>query len=342
MEVESVRVGFRTVEIRDGRLWINGVAVLLRGVNRHEMDPDTGHYVDRASMVRDILLMKQFNINAVRTSHYPDAPLWYDLCDEYGLYLIDEANIETHGLVGKPGLPAADPIWRAAFVDRARNMVERDKNHPSIVIWSLGNESGYGPNHDAMAEWIRAADPTRPIHYEGAFDAPMVDMVSVMYPRIADPVISVADPRKRRKSLIQLAEDPHDQRPVLMCEYAHAMGNSPGNFKEYWDVIESHPRCIGGFVWEWVDHSVRQRTPDGKDYFTYGGDFGEKQHDSNFCIDGMNWPDRQPHPCMWEYKKVLEPVRVAAIDLAAGTVEITNNYDFSDLSHLATVMEADC
>ena len=336
VEAESVRVGLRKVEIHDGRLWINGVAVLLRGVNRHEMDPDTGHYVSRESMVRDIVLMKQFNINAVRTSHYPDAPLWYDLCDEYGLYLIDEANLESHGLVGLPGLPANDPVWRAGFVDRARNMVERDKNHPSIVIWSLGNESGYGPNHDAMAEWIRSVDATRPIHYEGAFDAPMVDMVSVMYPRIADPVVSASDPRKWRKSLIQLAEDPDDKRPVLMCEYAHAMGNSPGNIKEYWDVIESHPRCIGGFVWEFVDHSVRQRTPDGRDYFTYGGDFGEKQHDGNFCIDGMNWPDRQPHPCMWEYKKVLEPVRVAALDLAAGAVQISNNYDFSSLEHLAT------
>lgn len=331
VEAQKVGVGFRSVAIKNGRLLVNGVPVLLRGVNRHESDPDTGHYVTRESMLRDILLMKQNNINTVRTSHYPDAPLWYDLCDQYGLYLVDEANIESHGLGDRA---AEEPIWRAAFLDRGKNMVERDKNHPSVIIWSLGNESGNGPNHPAMTEWMHAYDKTRPVHYERCFDAPHTDIVSVMYPRLADPVIARAEPGRRRKSFIELAEDPHETRPLFMCEYAHAMGNSPGNLKEYWDVIESHRRCIGGCVWEWTDHSVRQHTADGEPYFTYGGDFGEKTHDSNFCIDGMVWPDREPHPCVAEYKKVIEPVRVTAVDLGKRTVMIENRYDFLSLDHL--------
>ena len=331
LEVERCHVGFRKVEIREGRLWLNGAPVRLRGVNRHEHDPERGHAVTPESMVQDIRLMKQFNINAVRTSHYPNDPRWYDLCDRYGLYLIDEANLETHGLFGEP---ANDPNWQPAFVDRVARMVERDKNHPSVIIWSLGNESGYGPNHDAMAAWVRAHDATRPIHYEGAFDAPIVDMVSVMYPRLAPP-FAEDDGERRRKYLIDLAEDPKETRPLLMCEYAHAMGNSPGSLKEYWEAIEAHPRCIGGFVWDWVDQGIRRRTPDGREWYAYGGDFGEERHDGDFCINGMVWPDRTPHPCLWEYKKVLEPVRVHPVDLAEGLVELENCYDFSDLSHLA-------
>ena len=332
LEVERAGVGFRRVEIRDGRLWINGVPVRLRGVNRHEHDPDRGHTVTEESMLADIRLMKQHNINAVRTSHYPNVPLWYDLCDRYGLYLIDEANLESHGLWGEP---AQDPAWRAAFLERGSRMVERDKNHPSVIIWSLGNESGYGPNHDAMAEWIHQHDPTRPVHYESAFDAPLVDMVSVMYPRLAEPPQPLRSGGKARKNLIELAEDPQERRPLLMCEYAHAMGNSPGNLAEYWEVIEAHERCIGGFVWDWVDQGLRQRTPDGRPWYAYGGDFGEERHDGDFCINGMVWPDRTPHPCLWEYKKVLEPVRVYPLDLSVGLVEVENRYDFSDLSHLA-------
>lgn len=332
IEAEKVTFGFRTVAIKDGQLLVNGTPILLRGVNRHEMDPDTGHYVTRESMLRDILLMKQNNINTVRTSHYPDAPLWYDLCDRYGLYLVDEANIESHGLGDRA---AEEPIWRTAFLDRGTNMVERDKNHPSVIIWSLGNESGNGPNHPAMTEWMHAYDKTRPVHYERCFDAPHTDIVSLMYPRLADPVITSKVSRGRRKSFIELAEDPAEKRPLFMCEYGHAMGNSPGNLKEYWDVIESHQRCIGGCVWEWTDHSVRQYAADGTSYFTYGGDFGEKTHDSNFCIDGMVWPDREPHPCVAEYKKVLQPVRVSAVDLGKRTVRIENRYDVRTLEHLA-------
>ncbi len=317
IEVESCRVGFRQVEIKDGRLWINGVPVLLKGVNRHEFDPDRGRALTVESMIEDIRLMKQFNVNAVRTCHYPDDPRWYDLCDQYGLYLIDEANLESHGVWDKL---AKDPAWKTAFVERAVRMVERDKNHPGVIIWSLGNESGYGPNFDAMADWIRAHDRTRPIHYESAGHAPVVDMVSVMYPRV--------------DRLIELAEKPGETRPLLMCEYAHSMGNSTGNLKEYWEAIRSHKRLIGGFIWDWMDQGIRQRTPEGEEWFAYGGDFGDVPNDLNFCLNGLISPDRNPHPGLWEHKKVLEPVVVEAVDLPAGKVKITNGYDFSDLSGL--------
>jgi beta-galactosidase len=322
VEVVSGRVGFRQVEIKDGRLWINGVPVLLKGVNRHEFDPDRGRAITEESMIQDIRLMKQFNINAVRTSHYPNHPRWYDLCDEYGLYLIDEANVETHGVWDRL---TRDPLWRDAFVDRAARMVQRDKNHPSVIIWSLGNESGYGPNHDAMAEWIRAHDRTRPIHYESAGHAAVVDMVSVMYPRI--------------DKLIELATRPGETRPLVMCEYAHSMGNSTGNLKEYWDVIRAHKRLIGGFIWDWVDQGIRQRTADGEEWFAYGGDFGDQPNDGNFCLNGLISPDREPHPGLWEYKKILEPVTVEPVNLAAGEVKITNRRDFTDLSDLAISWE---
>ena len=322
VEVVSGRVGFRQVEIKDGRLWINGVPVLLKGVNRHEFDPDRGRAITEESMIQDIRLMKQFNINAVRTSHYPNHPRWYDLCDEYGLYLIDEANVETHGVWDKL---TRDPLWRDAFVDRAARMVQRDKNHPSVIIWSLGNESGYGPNHDAMAEWIRAHDRTRPIHYESAGHAAVVDMVSVMYPRI--------------DKLVELATRPGETRPLVMCEYAHSMGNSTGNLKEYWDVIRAHKRLIGGFIWDWVDQGIRQRTADGEEWFAYGGDFGDQPNDGNFCLNGLISPDREPHPGLWEYKKILEPVTVEPVNLATGEVKITNRRDFTDLSDLAISWE---
>lgn len=317
LEVESCKVGFRQVEIKDGQLLINGVPVLLKGVNRHEIDPDRGRAITVDSMIQDIRLMKQFNINTVRTSHYPNHPKWYELCDEYGIYLIDEANVETHGLWDKL---TKDPLWKEAFLDRAVRMVERDKNHPSVIIWSLGNESGYGPNHDAMADWIHTNDPTRPVHYESAGHAPIVDIVSVMYPPI--------------DRLIRLATRPGETRPLLMCEYAHSMGNSTGNLKEYWDVIRSHQRLIGGCIWDWVDQGLRKVAPNGEPYFAYGGDFGDQPNDGNFCINGLISPDRQPHPGLWEYKKVLEPVWVEPVDLLAGQVRVINRYDFSDLSGL--------
>jgi beta-galactosidase/beta-glucuronidase len=317
LEVQTCKVGFRKVELRDGRLRLNGAPIYLKGVNRHEHEPDRGKAVTVESMVADIRLMKQFNINAVRTSHYPNDPRWYDLCDRYGIYLFDEADIETHGVWDRL---TKDPAWKEAFLDRGVRMVERDKNHPSVIVWSLGNESGYGPNHKAISDWVHQHDPTRPVHYESAGSAPIVDIISVMYPPI--------------DRLIALAETPGERRPVVMCEYAHSMGNSTGNLEEYWAAIRTHKRLIGGFIWDWVDQSIRQKTPEGESWFAYGGDFGDVPNDGNFCINGLISPDRDPHPGLWEYKKVLEPVKVEAVDLAKGVVKVTNGYDFSLLSGL--------
>ncbi|MBN1875415.1 MAG: DUF4981 domain-containing protein [Anaerolineae bacterium] len=317
LEVERCNVGFRKVEIKDGKILINGVPVYFKGANRHEHDPDTGHAISVESMIEDILLMKRFNFNAVRTCHYPDDPRWYDLCDQYGIYLIDEANIESHGVWDEP---SKDPEWKLSFMDRGIRMVERDKNHPSVVIWSMGNESGHGPNHAALADWIHEHDPSRPVHYESAHDEPYVDMISTMYPDL--------------ERLVKMATVPGEERPFILCEYAHAMGNSPGNLKEYWDIIEQYPRLRGAFVWDWVDQGLRRTTEDGEDWFAYGGDYGETPHDGSFCINGVVFPDRTIHPAMWEFKKVYQPVTVTAIDLLAGQVEIINKYHFSDLGHL--------
>jgi len=317
LEVEQCAVGFRTVEVKEGQIHVNGVPILIKGVNRHEHDPDTGHTVTLESMIKDIRLMKQFNINAVRTSHYPNDPRWYDLCDRYGIYVFDEANIESHGVWDQL---AKDPTWEAAFMERAVRMVERDKNHPCVIVWSLGNESGYGPHHDTIADWIRTNDPTRPIHYHPAEDASIVDILGPMYPSV--------------DRIVEMAHDQGETRPVVMCEYAHSMGNSTGNLKEYWQAIEEHKRLQGGFIWDWVDQGIRQVTGDGEAWFAYGGDFGDEPNDGNFCINGLVWPDREPQPGLWEYKKVLEPVCVEPVDLAAGKVRIVNRYHFSTLSGL--------
>ena len=319
LQVEHTRVGFRTVELIDGQIVVNGRPVQIKGVNRHEHDPDTGHTVSIASMIADIRLMKQFNVNAVRTCHYPDDPRWYDLCDEYGLYVLNEGNIESHGVWDRP---ARDPAWREAFMARIRNMVERDKNHPSIIGWSLGNEAGYGPNFEACADWIHEHDPTRFVHYHPAYDEPCVDMISLMYPSVDSLAAHAA------------GEVGDATRPVIMCEFAHAMGNSPGAFKEYWEVVDRYPRAVGGFVWDWVDQGIRQTTEDGEEWFAYGGDFGDEPNDGNFCINGLIWPHRVPHPSLWEYKKVLEPVKVEAVDLGAGKVRVVNRNAFTHLGGL--------
>jgi beta-galactosidase/beta-glucuronidase len=281
-------------------------------------------------MVRDITLMKQNNINAVRCSHYPDDPRWLDLCDRYGLYVIDEADLECHGFIftGDPSSLSNDPQWQAAYLDRAERMVARDKNHPSIIVWSLGNESGYGSNHDAMAALIRALDPTRPIHYEGAGENPVVDIVSEMYTSV--------------DALIVHGQRTDDPRPFFMCEYAHAMGNGPGNLREYWEAIWAYPRLIGGCVWEWVDHAVRMETPEGETWFAYGGDFGDEPNDGNFCVDVLNFPDRQPYPGLIEYKKILQPVKVEAVDLARGMIRLTNRYGFQSLDGLRASWMVTC
>ena len=318
IEVQSVKVGFREVEIRNGQLLVNGQAIMIKGVNRHEHDPDHGRTISEDLMIKDIKLMKQFNINAVRTSHYPNYPRWYELCDQYGLYLIDEANLETHALWSKF---TKDPDWKAAFIDRAQRMVVRDKNHPSIIIWSLGNEAGYGPNHEAMAEWIRRYDPTRPIHYEATdpgytAEPSHFDIIANMYPSV--------------ERMIELTEK-DTTRPVIICEYAHAMGNSVGNLYKYWDAIERYPRIQGAFIWDWVDQGLRQKSVDGKEWFAYGGDFGEELTDSNFCINGLVFPDRKIQPELFEVKKVYQSIKVAPVNQSKGIYKITNGYDFMNM-----------
>jgi beta-galactosidase len=326
VEIESCRVGFREVETKDGQLFVNGKSIKLFGVNRHEHDPDHGRAIPVSRMIQDIKLLKTHNLNAVRTSHYPDDPAWYDLCDEYGIYLIDEANLETHG-VG--GYFSNVPAWNTAFMERAIRLVERDKNHPSVIIWSLGNESGCGPNHSAMAEWIHYYDPTRPVHYEGAAARPhdpyYVDMISRMYARIPE--------------IIRLATDPYDNRPMVLCEYAHAMGNSVGNLKEYWDAIRSHKRLIGGFIWDWADQGLRKTDEAGKEFWAYGGDYGDNPNDGNFCCNGLVQPDRRPNPSLYEVKKVYQRISVVPVELSSGTVKIRNEYDFTDLDFVNILWE---
>jgi beta-galactosidase len=322
-----LRIGFRTVVVEDGVIKVNGERILFRGVNRHEFHPDTGRALDAATMRRDAELMKRHNINAVRTSHYPPHPDFLDLCDELGLWVIDECDLETHGFVEQNwhDNPVDDDRWTPALLDRAARMVERDKNHPSVIIWSLGNEAGTGRGLTAMAEWIRARDPERLIHYEGDPACRDTDMYSRMYPP-HDEVDRIGrgldgGPAGRR------------ELPFVLCEYGHAMGNGPGGLADYQRLFEAHPRNQGGFIWEWIDHGLT----DARYGFAYGGDFGEELHDGNFVCDGLLFPDRTPSPGLIEYKKVIEPVRIepgpAAGDGTA-TVRVTNLYDYSDLSHL--------
>lgn len=328
----SHKIGFRQVEIRGRELLINGRPVLIKGVNRHEHDDVKGKTISEASMMADIKLMKQFNINAVRNSHYPTCRRWYELCDEYGIYLIDEANIEAHALTKKL---THDPAWTHAFLERGQRMVERTKNHASVIIWSLGNESGYGPNHDALAGWIHHRDGTRPLHYEGAI-CPVhghgwhkghaaTDLLCPMYPTVT--------------AIVAYAQDPNGDRPLIMCEYAHAMGNGSGNLAEYWQAIRQHHGLQGGFIWDWVDQGLRKTAANGQPYWAYGGDFGDAINDANFCLNGLVWPDRTPHPTLYEYKKLIQPVQVRAVDLSQGQIEIINEHDFVDLSHLVGSFE---
>ncbi|WP_175409879.1 glycoside hydrolase family 2 TIM barrel-domain containing protein [Streptomyces sp. TRM64462] len=321
-----LRVGFRSVYVEDGVIKVNGKRILFRGVNRHEFHQDHGRAVDADTMRADLLLMKRHNINAVRTSHYPPHPAFLDLCDELGFWVIDECDLETHGFVdlGWRRNPVDDDRWTPALLDRAARMVERDKNHPSVVMWSLGNECGTGAGLTAMAEWIRDRDPDRLVHYEGDLSCADTDVYSRMY----------AD--HTEVALIGRREDPGPERrrdlPFILCEYAHAMGNGPGGLAEYQRLFETYERCQGGFVWEWIDHGFRHPRLG----HAYGGDFGEELHDGNFVCDGLVFPDRRPSPGLIEYKKVIEPVRIEG-DGAIGTVRITNLHDFADLSHLAFV-----
>ncbi len=324
-EVVSRRVGLRKVEIRKGQLLVNGTPVLIKGVNRHEHDPEKGRVMSEELMLKDIQLMKRFNINAVRTSHYPNVPRWYELCDEYGLYVVDEANVESHGVGYDPDVTLANkPEWEAAHLDRMVRMVERDKNHPSVIVWSLGNESGDGVIFEKMYQWTKRRDPSRPVQYEMADLRRHTDIFAPMYARI---------------HILEAYGSERRQRPLILCEYAHAMGNSVGNLQDYWDVIHRHASLQGGFIWDWVDQAIEKTSPEGESYWAYGGDFGPEGTPSggNFCINGLVSADREPYPSLWEVKKVYQPVHVEPIELASGRVKIVNRYDFTSTSELELI-----
>ena len=322
IEVIPLRIGFRDVKIEGGQLLVNGRPVLIKGANRHEMDPDYGYYVSEGRMLEDIRIMKENNINAVRTCHYPDTPLWYDLCDEYGLYVVDEANVESHGYHyrDKSKNLAGNPAFAAAHLDRNRRMVLRDYNHPSIIVWSTGNEAGNGPNFERCYDWIKAFDPSRPVQYEQAsyHGDYNTDIVCPMY-------WSYGQCEK------YLAENP--QKPLIQCEYAHAMGNSMGGFKEYWDMIRREPKYQGGFIWDFADQALAWRSPEGRLTYRYGGDYNDTDaSDSTFCCNGVLASDRSWHPHAYEVKHQHRPIHTTPRDLKNGVVNVYNENFFTDLS----------
>jgi beta-galactosidase len=351
IEVTPLRIGFRRFEISNRQLLINGKPIVIHGVNRHDAHPLHGKVIDRETMLADIRLLKQLGFNAVRTAHYPNDPLWYDLCDEVGLYIMDEADIETHDYYDSL---CRNPIWAPAFLDRVQRMVHRDKNHPCIFSWSLGNESGYGPNHDACAAWVRHVDPTRILHYEGITreeygqgDVPFranrgllaSDLFSPMYPRPED-----------MRTFVRTVQDP---RPYIPCEYSHSMGNANGSLADYYEVFRNEVGVQGGFIWDWVDQGIllhkKKRAPTkkwekpddleaaleechrpgGGWYWGYGGDFGEIRHDANFCINGLVWPDRTPHPACFEFKKLAQPFELEILETHKGNFRWSNRLNFS-------------
>ena len=320
------KIGFRKIEIKNSQLLINGVATYVHGVNRHEHDPVNGHVPNKELMLQDIKMMKQFNINADRTCHYPNDPYWYKLCDKYGLYLVDEANIETHGMgASLQGWfdttihPNYLPQWRPAHLDRTQRLVERDKNHPSVIIWSLGNEDGNGKVFHDNYLWIKSRDNSRPVQFESAGQDWNTDIVCPMYPGM--------------DYMKGYGADLSKTRPFIMCEYSHAMGNSNGNFQEYFDIIRSHKNMQGGFIWDWVDQGMKTTTTDGRTFFAYGGDLGGYylQNDENFCSNGLVAADRTPHPGVFEVKKVYAKIIFSAKDISKGLLTVQNIYDFTNL-----------
>ena len=333
LEAAALKIGFRSVELKNGNFLVNGEKIMIRGVNRHEFHCELGRAVTTDAILEDILLMKRHNINAIRTSHYSNDPAFYRICDEYGLYVLAEADLETHGFCMNSwkGNPPTLPEWENAIVERGVRMVKSFKNHACIFAWSLGNESGYargkekiGVNLRKMAEAMRRIDPSRFLHYEGdQADQMDVDVISRMYPSPSDWEKCVNKYKGRY--------------PAFLCEYAHAMGNGPGGLEEYWQTFYKNKNMQGGFVWEWCDHGIRTLSPDGVEYYAYGGDFGEEPHDGNFIADGLVFPDKTPTPGLAELKKVIAPVRVAAGNLAKGEVVVTNYYDFLTLAHLNAV-----
>ncbi len=321
-ETEAIvsKIGFRKVEILNGQLCVNGKPIYIKGVNRHEHDEITGHVISEESMRKDIELLQQSNINAVRTCHYPDDPRWYELCDEYGIYLVDEANVESHGMgYARDKTLGNKPEWLNAHMDRTRRMVERDKNFASVIIWSLGNEAGNGSNFYATYDWIKKRDTTRPVQYERAEYERNTDIFCPMY---------------MPASQMELYAKKYTDRPLIQCEYSHSMGNSTGNFQDYWDIIEKYPVLQGGFIWDWVDQGIARTDEKGQKYWAYGGDFGPENvpSDNNFCNNGLITPDRRPHPTLYEVRKVYQNIKFRVLDMLSGQFEIRNGFIFTDLN----------
>ena len=325
IEAEAWDIGFRRVEIKNGLLLLNGKPLLIRGVNRHEHHHQRGQVVTEEDMVQDILLMKQNNFNAVRCSHYPNTPRWYELCNRYGLYVVDEANIETHGMVPMNRI-SDDPAWLPAFSARVSRMLQSNRNHPSIIIWSLGNESGGGGNHEAMYHWLKRNDPSRPVQYEGGgADSTTTDIICPMYARVDrdQPIPTV--PKWGIKKWISL---PGEQRPLILCEYAHAMGNSLGNFADYWQAFRDYPRLQGGFIWDWADQAISKTFDDGSVGWAYGGDFGDKPNDRQFCMNGLVFPDRRAHPSLIEAKHAQQYFQFALLAQSPLRIRLSSEYLF--------------
>ena len=320
-QVSALKIGFRKVELKKGNFLINGKAVMIRGVNRHEFQTELGRAVSTDAMLEDILLMKRHNINAIRTSHYTNDPRFYSICDEYGLYVLAEADYETHGFGYGKENPSHLPEWEKAIVERGTRMVQSFKNHACIFCWSLGNEASFGRNNEKMAEEIRKIDNSRIIHYEPDEELKTADVISRMYP----------DPKAWEEHVRKFK----GKHPALMCEYAHAMGNGPGGLEAYWQTFYNNKNMQGGFVWEWCDHGIKTYTEDGIPFYAYGGDFGETPHDGNFIADGLVFPDKTPTPGLIEYKKVIAPVRMQPGNLSKGEIKVTNYYDFLTLEHLS-------
>jgi beta-galactosidase/evolved beta-galactosidase subunit alpha len=340
--LESVlqTIGIRKVEIDGPVFKVNGNPIKLKGVNRHEHHAELGRAMPLEAMIHDVTLMKRHNINAVRTSHYPDDPRWYDLCDRYGLYIVDECDLETHGFGYEIALqPSKVPSWEAAYTDRMERMVSRDRNHPCVIMWSLGNESGFGCNHEAMARTARSLDSSRPIHYEGDGQCVVADVFSTMYAHSND----IAKIGAGESWGTRWSAEKFGNKPFFLCEYAHAMGNGPGNLVDYWNAIYAHPRLMGGCIWEWLDHGILTKTEDGRDYFAYGGDFGDAPNDGNFVMDGLCFPDRTPTPGLTEYKAVLSPITAQPVQPLDGRVLLTNRLDFrsADWLNLSWSLMAD-
>jgi beta-galactosidase len=321
VELSQLKIGFRSVVIKGRELLVNGKPIIIYGVNRHDFNRHTGRVLTRDDMRQDLLEMKRWNFNAVRTSHYPNDPAFLDLCDELGFYVIDEANVESHAFYDSI---SNDPRYASAFIERVGRMIQRDSHHASVILWSLGNESGKGKNLEAAAAYARALDPSRPLHYEGAINGDwrgghaLTDIVAPMYPSIS--------------AIVSYAKSGKQDRPLIMCEYSHAMGNSNGTLAEYWKAIHATPGLQGGFIWEFWDHALIQNLPDGSTRYAYGGDFGEERHDGNFVCDGMVFPDRTPKPAMFEFKAIAAPLEITATKATAGQFTIRNKQFFNNFS----------